>query len=48
MNSGDNVFWVSMGGPCREISAVAIENMWKIAANHISNVYRWKLRQGVC
>ena len=44
---GENTFLILMGKPYLNLNAATMESIWKIAARHISNMYRWKLRQGI-
>ena len=44
---GENTFLILMDKPCLNLNAATMKIIWKIVARHISNMNRWKLRQGI-
>ena len=42
-----NVFWILLGKPVDNIPIESMKNIWIYSARHISDMYRWKLREGI-
>ena len=45
--AGKSIFLILLGRPCPNTPDEMMERIWIISAKHISNMYRWKLRQGI-
>ena len=46
-NTEGGAFWVLVGRPAINISNDIMEVIWVRVARHVSNMYRWKMKQGV-